>query len=70
MDILSWEDCGRIAPDVQVLKVCKQRTERAGQGSQGEDVGRVRGPEALAVEFHIFIVFSTLRADISHTNKE
>lgn len=38
--------------------------------SQGQEVWGVRGSEDLAVEFHVFIVFLTLRASISHRNKE
>lgn len=39
-------------------------------GSQGQEVCQVRGSEDFAVEFHIFIVFLTPRANIPHKNKE
>lgn len=53
---------GRIVPEMQVLKVCKQHAGLAlalrVRSSQS------RGSEDLAVEFHIFRVFLNPRATI------
>lgn len=60
--------CGRIVPETEVLNVCKWH--RAGQGSHGREVRRVRGSEDLAVECLNFTAFLIQRATIPHKNKE
>ena len=59
---------GRIMLEIWVFKVRKQH--RAGQGSRGQEVHRVRGSKDLAVGFLNFTAFLTQRANILHKNKQ
>lgn len=54
-------------PEIQALEVCKKH--RAGPGSQGQEVCRIRGSEDRAIKSLNFTAFLTQRSNIPHKTR-